>query len=113
MNNIGSLIRQKRKEKRLTLDEVATALNVSKSTVSKYERGLILNLKRSKMKVLCNLLDINPLFLITETEVIQEVTIDNFKVELNYLLDRVPQLEESEKDLIRNCADLICETKGK
>lgn len=114
MNNPGMLIKQKRKEKRLTLEEVAQNLGVSKSTVSKYERGIISNLKRSKMVSLCNLLDIDPMQLINGIEIEQttEITINGFKTQISYLLHRVPGLEENEKDLIRNYIDLICTNKG-
>ena len=46
MNNAGILIKQKRKEKKLTLQDVADKLEVSKATVSKWENNQIKNLKR-------------------------------------------------------------------
>ena len=114
MNSTGALIKQKRKEKRLTLEEVAEYLQVSKSTVCKYERGVIANLKRSKVIALCDLLDLNPMQLLNgfETEFEQEITLNDFKVELNYLLCKTKSLSETEKGLIINYVQIICASKG-
>lgn len=114
MNNPGTLIKQKRKEKKLTLEEVARYIGVSKSTVSKYERGIIANLKREKLISLSNLLDLSPVELIdgVEFEVEQTVTIQGFQVQLNHLLYQTKDLNESEKDLIKNYVQLICTSKG-
>lgn len=114
MNRTGTLIKQKRKEKKLTLEEVAEYLHVSKSTVCKYERGIISNLKRTKVIALCDLLDLNPMQLINgfEAELEQEITVDHFKIELNYLLFKTKGLNDSEKNLIKNYVSLICENKG-
>lgn len=114
MNNTGLLIRQARKEKRITMEELAQKLNVSKSTISKYEHGLIANLKRSKMLVLCDTLDLDPLLLIygEDTKTTQKVSIDFFKVELNQLLDKTRDLTDSEKNLIKDYVNLICINKG-
>ena len=83
----GGLIRRKRKKLGLTLEEVASQLNVSKSTVSKWERGFIVNLKRDKLIALSQLLNISPLEII-EGEFIegQQISINEFLNQLNYLL---------------------------
>lgn len=112
MNSPGMLIKQKRKEKRLTLEEVAQHIGVSKSTVSKYERNMIQNLKRDKLITLCNLLDLSPVELIDNIEIEQEITINGFQTQLNYLLYRTIDLNESEKNLIKDYVNLICTNKG-
>lgn len=112
MNSPGMLIKQKRKEKRLTLEEVAQHIGVSKSTVSKYERNMIQNLKRDKLITLCNLLDLSPVELIDNIEVEQEITINGFQTQLNYLLYRTIDLNDSEKNLIKDYVNLICTNKG-
>lgn len=112
MTSPGLLIKQKRKEKRLTLEEVAQHIGVSKSTVSKYERNMIQNLKRDKLITLCNLLDLSPVELIDNIEIEQEITINGFQTQLNYLLYRTIDLNDSEKNLIKDYVNLICTNKG-
>ena len=63
--NIGTLIHNRRKELGLTLEDVGKAVGVSKSTVKKWETGFIANIKRDKIASLANVLDINPVSLIT------------------------------------------------
>lgn len=114
MNNPGMLIKQKRKEKKMTLEEVSTRIGLSKSTLSKIENNKIENLKRSTLLSLSNLLDISPIELIDgiEYEVDQTVTINGFQTQLNYLLYRTNGLNESEKSLIKEYVNLICVNKG-
>ena len=50
--NIGKLIKHKRLEKGLTLETVANKVGVGKSTVSKWERGAIKNMKKDKIDAL-------------------------------------------------------------
>lgn len=56
--NIGEMIKQKRKEKGLTLAEVGEAVGVGYSTVRKWEMGMISNMKRDKIPKLSKILDI-------------------------------------------------------
>ena len=114
MNNAGILIKQKRKEKKLTLQEVADKLEVSKATVSKWENNQIKNLKRSKLIALSNLLDLSPAELIDgiDYEVEQTITIQGFQTQINHLLYQTNGLNDSEKSLIKNYVSLICENKG-
>ena len=60
---IGAFIALKRKEKKLTQEELASKLNISKNAVSKWERGLSLP-DVSTMPLLCEILEItlNELF---------------------------------------------------
>lgn len=68
MNTIGELIHNKRKELHLTLEEVGKAVGVSKSTVKKWETGYISNMKRDKIALLANILQISPSELIDDTD---------------------------------------------
>lgn len=109
----GGLIRRKRKKLGLTLEEVASQLNVSKSTVSKWERGFIVNLKRDKLIALSQLLNISPLEII-EGEFIegQQISINEFLNQLNYLLFVTDGLAEQQKSMILEYVQLICKSKG-
>ncbi len=55
-NNLKKL----RKEKRLTLEELATALGTSRQTIYKYENGIINNIPAEKVELLANILGVSP-----------------------------------------------------
>lgn len=55
---LKDLLKEKRREKGLTLQEVADAVGVNVSTLSRYERGEIASMKTVTMKALSKLLDI-------------------------------------------------------
>lgn len=59
-NAVGKLIRTKRKELGLTQLELGKILGVKKQTVTRYEQGLIKNLKRSTIAKLAELFEISP-----------------------------------------------------
>ena len=60
---IGELIKQRRLELKLTLEEVGNAVGVSKSTVKKWEDGFIANMKRDKIANLASVLRLSPIVL--------------------------------------------------
>lgn len=58
MENIGLLIKQKRLDLGMTLDELAKRVGVSTATVSRWETGKIEDMKRSRIKALSDTLEI-------------------------------------------------------
>ena len=70
---IGELIHNRRKELKLTLEEVGNAVGVSKSTVRKWETGYISNMKRDKIALLAKTLNLSPAQFIVESneEIVQ------------------------------------------
>lgn len=66
--NIGELINTRRLQLKLTLEEVGNIVGVSKSTVKKWESGDISNMRRDKIALLAQALQLNPVSLITGEE---------------------------------------------
>ncbi len=67
--DVGKMIKQRRAELGLTLEEVGNAVGVSKSTVKKWEDGFISNMKRDKIALLSKVLKMNPVsFILEESE---------------------------------------------
>lgn len=60
MKKINALLRERRKEKGLTMKQVADAVGVSEATVSRWESGNIANMGRSKIYALSKILDLSP-----------------------------------------------------
>ena len=64
MEEIGKIIYERRKELSLTLEEVGKAVGVGKSTVRKWENGMIKNMGRDKLAALAKVLRLNPVMLV-------------------------------------------------
>lgn len=61
-------IKNLRLEKRLTLEQVANVVGVGKSTVRKWETGIIANMKRDKIAILAEALGTTPEYLMGWSE---------------------------------------------
>ena len=64
--NVNELIANRRKELGFTLEDVANKVGVSKSTVKKWESGFIKNMKRDKMALLAEALQMSPMDLLDD-----------------------------------------------
>ncbi len=80
--NIQNLIKNRRKELGLTLLDIANACGVSEATVSRWESGDIVNMKRSRIAQLAKVLNISPSLLIH----------DDYDVLINYNSTTKPQV---------------------
>ena len=60
----GDRIRMLRENHNLTQEELGSLLGVQKSTVMKYEKGIVTNLKRSTIQKLANIFNISPLYIL-------------------------------------------------
>ena len=58
---IGKIIKKNRLELNLTLEDVAKAVGVSKSTVQRWESGQINNMRRDRIDALSKILQISSL----------------------------------------------------
>lgn len=62
--SFGDLIKTRRQQLGLTLEQVGNHCGVGKSTVRKWETGMIQNMRRDKIALLAQILRINPVDLI-------------------------------------------------
>lgn len=63
IKNMAQRIKDLRKAKGLTLEQVADIVGVGKSTVRKWETGMIANMKRDKIAALAKALSTTPAYL--------------------------------------------------
>lgn len=68
MNKIGRIIRDARKKKGYTQEELAEMVGVKKSAVAKWENGRVSEIKRSNLNMLSKALGINPNSLLDDIE---------------------------------------------
>lgn len=62
-NELADKIKRLRLQREMTLEQVATIVGVGKSTVRKWETGMIANMGRDKIALLATALDTTPAYL--------------------------------------------------
>lgn len=70
--NVGEKIRIARINKGMTQEELGKALGVQKSAIAKYEKGRVVNIKRSTLKKISDILGIAPSELIFDAYIEEE-----------------------------------------
>lgn len=75
---LGEKIRFLRQQHNMTMEDLAREIGVQRSAVNKYEKGLVVNLKRSTIASLCRVFSVPP----------------------SYFLDDDPDISPSERCLI-------------
>ena len=60
---MGERIKDLRTSKNMTLEELGNKVGVGKSTVRKWENGMIANMKRDKIAKIANALEVSPAYL--------------------------------------------------
>jgi transcriptional regulator with XRE-family HTH domain len=109
--NIGQKIRQQRKLKKMTQEQLGDAIGVSKMAISKYERNIVDNMGREKVMALSKLLDIPIVeFLESSDEKhnVDQVSPEEFANEVRMLLDKTNDLTEQQKQHLLNTLNFIC-----
>jgi len=103
---IGEKIKNLRESKGYTLEELGEKIGVGKSTVRKWENGLIKNMRRDKIAKLAEVLGCSPLYLLgyEEEEISVKELPTNDDVELlkrmNRFVELYSQLNEDDQNLI-------------
>ena len=100
-NDLSRKIKRLRLERDMTLEEVANIVGVGKSTVRKWETGMIANMKRDKIDSLAKALGTTPAYLMgweETTETLPQPQPHTEGEEL--LLDLFRRVPESEQQMI-------------
>ena len=107
-NELAIKIKRLRLERDMTLEQVATIVGVGKSTVRKWETGMIANMKRDKIALLAKALGTTPAYLMGWEEGEEEVispdvlTLTEGETMLIELFRQVPEhQQEMVLDMIR------------
>ena len=112
MCEIANKIKSRRLELGLTLEDVAQAVGVGRSTVRKWETGLIKNMGRDKIAALAKVLQLNPVELVPMLNSIR--TEDEERLEalhqdprLGLLFDRSRKMSHEDVEFMIQMADRI------
>lgn len=107
--NLGNRIHAKRKEKKLTLEQLANYIGTSKQTIQRYESGIISNIPLDKIEKIAKILDTSPSYLMGWENNIAFKTIENHEEE--HIITNYRKLnDEGQNKLIDYSDDLVsCE----
>ena len=117
--NIGEKIRAARISKGMTQEELGKLLGVQKSAVAKYENGRVVNIKRSTLKKISEILEIRPSELIsteemqkkndTLTDIVVKLRTDD---ELATFVENVVQLTPEQFENVKQIVNAFLSAKG-
>lgn len=105
--NTGQRIKMLREEKGLTLEELGEMVGVGKSTVRKWENGIIANMKRDKIAAVAKALDVSAGYIMGYEDNLNE---DNAILVIKIMADKelinhirmLSELNEEHKEKIFN-----------
>lgn len=86
---MDNLLKNKRLEKKMTLEQVGEIVGVGKSTVRKWENGMIENMGRDKIVALSKALDLSPLDILGIPKDVGEESNSSLKNQLDNLMDKL------------------------
>ena len=109
-NDLSRKIKELRLAKQMTLEQVADIVGVGKSTVRKWETGMIANMKRDKIALLAKALSTTPAELMgwkeeTDVKNLIEVTEDEQK-----LLDLFRLVPENQQQMVLQMIEIALNT---
>lgn len=91
-------IKQRREQLGMTQEELAELLGLQKSAIAKYEKGRVINIKRSTIANMAEIFHCNPSYIMGW----DEETLDEIRYDL--MADREAQ-QEKIYELMKNCFD--------
>lgn len=74
--NMGDRIRELRKQRGLTQEELAAKLGLKDSAIAKYENGRVENIKRSIISNMASVLECSPTYLLCLDDVVEPAAVD-------------------------------------
>lgn len=97
---VNDRIKQRRLELKLSLKDVATALGVAESTVSRYETKDIQNMGIDKVEALAKVLDCSPGYLMGWEEKSETPKLDEYQEKNKILFSKYEKLKDEDKAII-------------
>ena len=97
---IGALIKRKRMQKEMKLEELAKRIGVSAATVSRWESGKIDDMKRSRIKALSDTLDI-PVYILMGWEEPKEIKNTTFTDDEINIIENYRAADREVQHLVR------------
>lgn len=116
--NIGEKIKAARLAKGMTQEELGKKLGVQKSAIAKYENGRVVNIKRTTLKKISDILEIRPSELIFAEELEKNpVTMAERHIEIimdediSDIFDDFKMLDETQRRIVKDLVHSLAEAK--
>lgn len=97
--DIGSKIKAARLAKGMTQEELGEILGLKKSAIAKYESGRVVNIKRSTLKTISDVLGLQPYELVFD-ETKPTVADDELSENMKMLIDFAKSVPEDKVELV-------------
>lgn len=112
--NVGEKIRMARLNKGMTQEELGKALGVQKSAIAKYENGRVVNIKRSTLKKISDILSIAPSELIFDAYIEEEQKKNDIQADIilrmrtdENFMSAVESLYKLDKDKLQSINNML------
>ena len=112
--NVGEKIRIARTNKGMTQEELGKALGVQKSAIAKYENGRVVNIKRSTLKKISDILGIAPSELIFDAYIEEEQKKNDIQADIilkmrtdSDFMSAVETLYKLDKDKLQSVTQML------
>ena len=117
MCEIANKIKARRLELGLTLEDVAQAVGVGRSTVRKWETGMIKNMGRDKIAALAKVLQISPVELVPAAGSVRSEDEERLEAlhqdpRLGLLFDRTRKMSHEDVEFMLQFADRILKERN-
>lgn len=110
--DVGFLIKQNRLAKGMTQEELAEKVGVKKSAVAKWENGRVSEIKRSNLKMISDVLGINPNLLLGDelAEIKEPAMFDGLSENQKKLIEFAQTVPEDKAEMILKVIRSIVES---
>lgn len=105
----GDRIRDLRKAKKITQIEMASMLNTTKQTISKYEKNIVTNIPSDRLELIAKILDTTPEYILGWEEKEKPANDDGLTKEQRALIDFARSLPEDKAALALRLLQSIVE----
>ena len=98
---IGEIIRARRKEMKMSLEDVGKAVGVDRATVMRWEKGQIQKMGRDKIASLARVLQLDPVLFVQPAEILTD---DEHRLLYAYR-GAEPQIQDAALTMLENSAE--------
>ena len=100
---VGEKIHYLRTKNNMTMDDLARELGVQRSAINKYEKGIVVNLKRSTISGLCRVFGVSSSYFLDDAEPVsnEEPKNDDIRLLVRGLNQLTPEQVEQAKNVMK------------
>ena len=109
--DIGTKIKLARQAKGMTQEELGEALGVQKSAIAKYENGRVVNIKRTTLKKISDVLDIPPFELVFDSQKNEQPAESELSMRKKLFMQKVEGMSDAQLERLEQILALVESTE--